>query len=118
MRISDWSSDVCSSDLAKQHFVQVSRSKAIYGEATYEISDALSLTLGARYTKDSIKYKDAVTTLSDADGNIRASVIPFSFPSDPTLAPFAASESSNSFTGRAIVDYKVAPDIQDRKSVV
>jgi iron complex outermembrane receptor protein len=95
---------------ARQHFDQVSRSKAVYGEATYEVTDALSLTLGARYTKDSIEYKDAVTTLQDANGVVRASVIPFSFPFDPTVAPFADSQSSTSFTGRAIVDYKIWPD--------
>ena len=95
---------------ARQHFVQVSRSKALYGEGTYELTDALSLTIGGRYTKDSIAYKDALTVLEDADGNIRASVIPFSFPYDPSIKPYFTSEKSDSFTGRVIVDYKFAPE--------
>src|SRR3546814_11715258 len=49
---------------AKQHFIQVSRSKAIYGEATSEISDAFSRTFGARSKKDYIKNKKAEIQLS------------------------------------------------------
>src|SRR3546814_239140 len=41
MRISDWSSDVCSSDLIEQ--------LAVFGEATLALNDRLDVTLGARY---------------------------------------------------------------------
>src|SRR3546814_3845098 len=41
MRISDWSSDVCSSDLIEQI--------AVFGEATLALNDRLDVTLGARY---------------------------------------------------------------------
>src|SRR3546814_14085921 len=49
MRISDWSSDVCSSDLAR------SVSKAIYGQINYHLTDRLRATGGLRYTWDSRK---------------------------------------------------------------
>lgn len=95
---------------AKQHFIQVSRSKAIYGEATYKFDDALSLTVGGRYTWDKIAYKDALTRLVDANGVVQASTIPFSYPFDPDITPFSTARSSKSFTGRAILDYRFAPD--------
>src|SRR3546814_12825565 len=51
MRISDWSSDVCSSDL------QRSRSTAVYAEGTYKFTDDLTLTVGGRYTWEKKKWR-------------------------------------------------------------
>src|SRR3546814_17916621 len=48
MRISDWSSDVCSSDLAQR-----STNYAIFTHNSFDIvEDALTLTVGARYTHE------------------------------------------------------------------
>src|SRR3546814_19541037 len=66
MRISDWSSDVCSSDLPNpvesingqgHNYFRSSnpyklRSQALFGEAYWNIRDDLKLTAGLRYTQD------------------------------------------------------------------
>src|SRR3546814_3784780 len=49
MRISDWSSDVCSSDLTKQ--IRVDRDYAAFGEVSFDITEQLTLTGGGRVYK-------------------------------------------------------------------
>src|SRR3546814_17271257 len=52
MRISDWSSDVCSSDLGST-FAQRSTNYAVFTHNSFDIvEDALTLTVGARYTHE------------------------------------------------------------------
>src|SRR3546814_17487904 len=57
MRISDWSSDVCSSDLFVLCNDQRSRSTAVYAEGTYKFTDDLTLTVGGRYTWEKKKWR-------------------------------------------------------------
>src|SRR3546814_16142956 len=57
MRISDWSSDVCSSDLFVLCNDQRSRSTAVYAEGTYKFTDDLTLTVGGRYTWETKKWR-------------------------------------------------------------
>src|SRR3546814_15105866 len=45
MRISDWSSDVCSSDLD-------TRAYAMFGDVIWHATDRLNLTFGLRWTRD------------------------------------------------------------------
>src|SRR3546814_19717989 len=61
MRISDWSSDVCSSDLALGYFVSIpvlgdfNQTRIGYGgfaSATYSLSDEFRLTAGGRVSRD------------------------------------------------------------------
>src|SRR3546814_8602662 len=75
MRISDWSSDVCSSDLDKSfepggsHFIAFTsdpssipfttshvenKNKALYGQIGYKITDQMTLNLGGRYSWDNV----------------------------------------------------------------
>src|SRR3546814_12304872 len=60
MRISDWSSDVCSSDLTS-NFQIIDETPAAFAQATYDFSaiglKGLSFTAGARYTWESVKIK-------------------------------------------------------------
>src|SRR3546814_1003464 len=55
MRISDWSSDVCSSDLwiaaSTTTITQDIEDWAVFGNAEFAISDTLTVLGGARYTK-------------------------------------------------------------------
>src|SRR3546814_2398954 len=60
MRISDWSSDVCSSDLIdgdghnyfRSRNLNKTESKAVFGEFYWDISENLKLTSGLRLTED------------------------------------------------------------------
>ncbi|MFC4292588.1 TonB-dependent receptor [Sphingorhabdus arenilitoris] len=98
--------------LADQQFTLTRPSTAIYGEAAWEATDSLTITLGLRYTWDKVKYSDARTTLFALDGvTPAASLVPFSFPFDPALPAVNEQESSGEFTGRIVVDYKLAEDV-------
>ncbi len=72
--------------LADQEYTISRPSKAIYGEAVYNVTDKLSLTVGLRYTWDKVKYSNAQSLLYDLSGqNVFASLVPFSFPYNPAL---------------------------------
>ena len=47
-----------------QHYRQIRKSYAIFGQADIDLTEKLVLTLGARYTKDKSRYDDALTTPS------------------------------------------------------
>src|SRR3546814_14885723 len=51
MRISDWSSDVCSSDLVG-NFRFNTKSYALFTRLNYRVNDLIGITLGGRYTKE------------------------------------------------------------------
>ncbi len=87
-------------------------SYAIYGDASYDFTDRLTVSIGLRYTKDKVKYRNGLTTIRDLGGqNIVASTIPYSFPYDPSLPRVNQTEKANRLTGRANVSYKFADDI-------
>jgi iron complex outermembrane receptor protein len=46
-----------------QHYRQVRKSYAVFGQADIDLADRLVLTLGARYTKDKSRYDDAFAYL-------------------------------------------------------
>src|SRR3546814_4448606 len=85
MRISDWSSDVCSSDLRGQ---LRTRALAAYADGTYHLTDRLALTAGVRWSDEKRIYSFA----SPADG-------------PPQVDDSAKSWSS--VTPRAVVLYKM-----------
>lgn len=118
---------------ALQHFVQKRSSYAAYGEGSYELTNALKLTLGARYTSDKNKFSDGLTTYFDDAGTARlvtvsgftqggalspyflqplrdeagTIVIPsFGSLGIPAPQPLARKGSSKRFSGRAILDWK------------
>ncbi|MDB5582551.1 MAG: TonB-dependent receptor [Bradyrhizobium sp.] len=118
---------------ALQHFRQVRTSYAGYGEGSYEITDTLKLTAGARYTSDKNDIHDGITTYFDDTGAARlitvsnftqngafapyfvqplmnetgAVVVP-SFPSQGIPLPGGLERrgSSNRVSGRVIIDWK------------
>ncbi|NVE96025.1 TonB-dependent receptor [Altererythrobacter lutimaris] len=98
--------------LAEQLFTITRPSTAIYGEAAYDLTDKLTVTLGLRYTWDDVRYEDALTTLFGLDGVTPiATLVPYSFPFDPNAEPVNQEESSGEFSGRIVLDYEIAPDI-------
>jgi len=98
--------------LADQRFTISRPSTAIYGEAAYEITDALSITVGLRYTWDKVKYSKARTLLFDLAGTgTIASLVPYSFPFNGALPAVAQKRSTGEFSGRAVIDYKFTDDV-------
>jgi len=119
---------------ATQDYTQERESLAIYGEATYDVTDKLSLTVGLRSTQDDFAYVDALTTFFDDAGAARAYFVSDYLPgvangfylldeacsadgttcvpaSTGTAGPLNQSDDSNQTTGRVIVDYKVSDDV-------
>src|SRR3546814_15727820 len=79
MRISDWSSDVCSSDLVTQALDEWrdANPDAVGGQMPEAVRDALEHVYGAEYIDD-IKSRDADNIVELAD-NLRVGV-PFATP--------------------------------------
>ncbi len=97
---------------ADQRFTLQRPSTAIYGEGVYNITDALSLTVGLRYTWDTVTYSNARTLLYDLGGTgVIASLVPYSFPYNPALPALNQQRKTGQFSGRVVLDYKFAPDI-------
>ncbi|HEV7310905.1 TonB-dependent receptor [Sphingopyxis sp.] len=95
-----------------QRFTLKRPSTAIYGEAVWDVTDQLSITLGLRYTWDKVKYQNARTVLFGLDGVTPiANLVPYSSPDDPNLPALNQKESSGELTGRLVVDYKFSDDV-------
>lgn len=123
---------------ATQHFSQKRTSYAAYGEASYEITPALKVTAGLRYTKDKNRFYDGLTTYFDDTGTARLITVS-NFMQGGALSPYFLQDvrdeagnvvipsfqglgipvpgglensgSAGRVTGRAIVDWKPADDI-------
>ena len=92
--------------LADQRFTIDRPSQAIYGELSYDFTDALTVTVGLRFTQDEVKLEDARTVLFSEDGAARATTIPYSFPANLDLPLVEDDEDSDEVTGCLIVDYR------------
>jgi iron complex outermembrane receptor protein len=99
--------------LGEQYFTISRPSSAIYGDASYELTDKLTLTLGARYTWDKIHYYNAQSYLYQADGKtIGAYVIPYVYPyTGVAPTPLSQGQGANRLTGRVNVSYKFSRDL-------
>lgn len=98
--------------LGEQYYTINRPSKAIYADASYEVTDKLTVTAGLRYTWDKVKYQDGRTILYDLSGqNIVASTIPYSFPYNPNLPAVNLSEKANRLTGRFNLSYDFTDQI-------
>ena len=123
---------------ATQHFKQVRKSYAVYGEGSYEITPTVKLTAGLRYTIDKNAFLDGVTTYFDDSGVARmltvsdfdnpvlgnvyflqpvldemgATVIPsFQDLGIPVPGGLERRGKSKKFSGRAILDWKPIDDV-------
>src|SRR3546814_6626653 len=94
MRISDWSSDVCSSDLVTQALDEWrdANPDAVGGQMPEAVRDALEHVYGAEYLDD-IKSRDADNIVELAD-NLRVGV-PFA---TPVFAGAKEADVSNMLT--------------------
>lgn len=98
--------------LGEQYYTIDRPSKAIYADASYEVTAKLTVTAGLRYTWDKVKYEDGRTILYDLSGkNIAASTIPYSFPYNPNLPAINKQEHANRLTGRFNLSYNFTDHI-------
>ena len=98
--------------LGDQFYTIKRPSAAIYGDASYDFTDRLTVSIGLRYTHDKVQYLNGRTTIRDLGGqNIVASTIPYSFPYNPNLPAVEQREKANRLTGRANISYKLADDV-------
>ena len=100
----------------QQEFTLERPSTAIYGELAYDVSEALTLTLGLRYTWDEVNYKDAVSLAKNLGGTPVMSLVPYRF--DPAAVAAGTpldidsverlnrSESTDELTGRFVAQYR------------
>jgi iron complex outermembrane recepter protein len=94
-----------------QNFTVKRPSAAIYADVSYDVTDALTISAGLRYTKDKVNYLNGRTVLFDLGGAIRASTIPYSFPYNPNLPALEQREKASKLTGRVNVSYDFSDDI-------
>jgi len=123
---------------ATQHFKQVRTSYAVYGEASYEVTETLKITAGLRFTSDKNLFKDGLTTYYDDAGVARlltvsdyapggafqpyflqdlmdetGTVVVPSFQNLGIPLPGGLNKrgSSNRVSGRVIIDWKPIDDV-------
>ena len=65
----DWSG---TQDLSNRFGTATAKSTAIFGQATYSVTDQVRLTFGARYTEDDKTYVSRDVTRGDTRGNVDA----------------------------------------------
>lgn len=96
-----------------QHYRQVRKSYAVFGQADIDLTEKLVLTLGARYTKDKSRYDDAFAYLfvggvDDPQTPIATTVpcagVAGTCAYDPD-ARFALADTNNALTGRIALSY-------------
>ncbi len=76
---------------------------AVYGEGTFGITEQLDLTLGARYTKDKLKFLDAFSTpFTDFPGTALFDL----------YRDFNLRNNYDNLSGRAILNYAINDDIK------
>jgi iron complex outermembrane receptor protein len=107
------------SDVTNRYVTADAKSKAAYFQATYQITEPLSLTLGGRYTKDT---RDATRTYTSnalafvappgVPGCEFVTGSPFQCPVDQAdPVPSANSLSFNKFNPAGTIAYQFTPDI-------
>lgn len=106
---------------AFQNFIQERESRAVYFEGSYDLTDKLSITLGARYTEDESSLDDFYALYLDSVDNpaayayssdINPDPAPGLFPFDPATAYLPKlDDKEDNWTGRIILDYAINDEI-------
>jgi iron complex outermembrane recepter protein len=103
-------------------FSQTRRSKAIFGQVDYDLTDQLSATIGLRYTWDTLRYYRGNANILDYDGNPVLNTVGNPADSfDPVNAPGVGPYNPNSFltrarddkalSGRVGINYQFTPSV-------
>ena len=98
--------------LADQVYTIKRPSKAIYTDASYDLTDKLTFSGGLRYTWDKVEYVNGRTTVRDLGGqDIYASLIPYVFPYVANQPAVNLHQKTGRLTGRANLSYHFTPSI-------
>lgn len=99
-----------------QHYEQTRKSTAVFAQADYDLSDQLTLTLGARYTWDDASYRDGYAYLFGLFGGYGGDLTPLATtvpcatpPGTCAYGPNARYEidgSNKALTGRVALAYE------------
>lgn len=84
-------------------FDQQRKSQSVFGETTYDLTNAFAVTFGARFTKDETTYSNGSGLYSD----ITRTVPPIEMLG---ALPPSITGTENKWSGKASVDYKLADD--------
>jgi len=96
-----------------QHYRQVRRSYAVFAQGDYDLTERLSLTLGARYTWDRSQYRDGYAYLFAGDiggpetplaTTVPCAGVPGTCPYNSN-ARFVLDGRNNALTGRVSLNY-------------
>src|SRR3546814_6344405 len=99
MRISDWSSDVCSSDLSKNPYKL--KATALFVEAYWDSRDQLILTACFRYTEDRNTFTPVPSQTLRARSLIGGGNVSAGYPEDAPI-----KQKWGEWTGRIGLDWK------------
>jgi outer membrane receptor protein involved in Fe transport len=91
-------------------YVQTRNTEAVYGEETYDVTDAWSVTAGLRYTFDQNQLSKVQAALTDVyNGAPLVTTVPGG-PYSPTAFLPTKNGDTDGLTGRAILQYKFDTD--------
>jgi iron complex outermembrane receptor protein len=87
-----------------QDYKQIRTSKAVFGQADFELVENLTATLGGRYTWDDAEYRDGTAFIGDYH------YVPLVQTIGTPGAPLNQDGSNSAFTGRAALTYTFQSD--------
>ena len=90
-----------------QHYYQERDTFALYGHATYDLTEQLTLTLGLRYTDDEGEISEVQTWAGDYNQNWLYNIVPLSFSLDPDLSLPKLGYDDSDPSGKIGLDYKL-----------
>jgi len=97
---------------AESRFTQKRESIAAYAEGTYDLNERWRVTLGLRYTDDSVELSDLRSTFYDLPTNTaQYNAIPLNAVPDQNQVLPDQKDDSGEFTGRFIIDYRFSDDL-------
>lgn len=85
-----------------QNYTQVRRSKAVFGQADYDLSDNLTATVGLRYTHDTGRFA-GTAFIGDYDFLPLVQTV-----GNPDGSPYQNAGKNDALTGRAALEYRLA----------
>lgn len=94
--------------MTNSSFNQTRESQALYAEGSHNVTDALRLTLGLRYTEDDFTLADVRSTFYDVNGVAQFNAIPYAAGPDTGLTLADLTGSSEEVTGRFMADYQLS----------
>lgn len=95
----------------RSRYTQVRRSKAMFGQAEYDLTDKFSVAVGLRYTWDSLAYKNGNANVLDYDNQPVYNTVPFAgAPYDPDVF-LNRSKNFRALSGKLSLNYQFSSNV-------